>query len=205
MVFQEQACDQAVVPYDATVDGEAEGGDGYGGDNDTDDVGNGEFTPIQAEQVAAESTGIDAGSGKGDSDEDGDAQFAVFLDVGVELMARPFQDGPDGAVEPRPPADQVKGGGHDEEDQPAEDDIGDGADERDHGPAYRVAHLKNTSGDGGTQLEGGNEGDEGEDNDGLNHNGLRGVVGAVGLEPTSLAAQDPKSCVSANFTTRPQL
>ena len=29
------------------------------------------------------------------------------------------------------------------------------------------------------------------------------MVGEVGFEPTSLAAQDPKSCVSANFTTRP--
>ena len=29
------------------------------------------------------------------------------------------------------------------------------------------------------------------------------AMGEVGLEPTSLAAQDPKSCVSANFTTRP--
>jgi hypothetical protein len=28
-------------------------------------------------------------------------------------------------------------------------------------------------------------------------------VGVEGLEPPSLAAQDPKSCVSANFTTRP--
>ena len=29
------------------------------------------------------------------------------------------------------------------------------------------------------------------------------MVGAVGLEPTLLAEQEPKSCVSANFTTRP--
>jgi hypothetical protein len=28
-------------------------------------------------------------------------------------------------------------------------------------------------------------------------------MGGGGLEPPSLAAQDPKSCVSANFTTRP--
>ena len=31
----------------------------------------------------------------------------------------------------------------------------------------------------------------------------RRLVGEGGLEPPSLAAQDPKSCVSANFTTRP--
>ncbi len=30
------------------------------------------------------------------------------------------------------------------------------------------------------------------------------MVGEAGLEPASLAAQDPKSCVSANFTTRPE-
>lgn len=28
-------------------------------------------------------------------------------------------------------------------------------------------------------------------------------MGEAGLEPASLSAQDPKSCVSANFTTRP--
>ncbi len=28
-------------------------------------------------------------------------------------------------------------------------------------------------------------------------------MAAVGLEPTHLSAQDPKSCVSANFTKRP--
>ena len=32
----------------------------------------------------------------------------------------------------------------------------------------------------------------------------RSMVGEAGLEPASLAAQDPKSCVSANFTTRPE-
>ena len=31
------------------------------------------------------------------------------------------------------------------------------------------------------------------------------MVGEAGLEPANLAAQDPKSCVSANFTTRPSV
>ena len=32
---------------------------------------------------------------------------------------------------------------------------------------------------------------------------FQGMVGEAGLEPASLSAQDPKSCVSANSTTRP--
>ena len=31
------------------------------------------------------------------------------------------------------------------------------------------------------------------------------ILGEAGLEPASREAQDPKSCVSANFTTRPLL
>lgn len=31
------------------------------------------------------------------------------------------------------------------------------------------------------------------------------LVGAVGVEPTRLSAQEPKSCVYANFTTRPNV
>ena len=34
--------------------------------------------------------------------------------------------------------------------------------------------------------------------------GAKVVVAARGLEPRRLAAQDPKSCVSANFTKRPE-
>ena len=29
------------------------------------------------------------------------------------------------------------------------------------------------------------------------------MVGAAGVEPANLAVQEPKSCVYANFTTRP--
>jgi hypothetical protein len=34
--------------------------------------------------------------------------------------------------------------------------------------------------------------------------GVERLVGEAGLEPASREAQDPKSCVSANFTTRPE-
>lgn len=39
---------------------------------------------------------------------------------------------------------------------------------------------------------------------GLNINIITYMVGAEGVEPSRLAAQEPKSCVYANFTTRPK-
>ncbi len=162
-MFDEDAADEAVVSNGAVLDHEADGGDGDAGADDADCVGDKEATAVEAKEECAEGAAVGTGAGEGDADEDGEAPFAVFLYVGAEFVLGLFEAWPDAAFEPSPAAEEEDDGAHEPEGDEADADVGEGADERDHGPAELVFDGgEKANGDGGAELEAGDEGDDDE-------------------------------------------